>query len=99
MLTNAAMPGLVKIGRTRGPVEERVRRLNSTGVPQPFEVYCAARVRDSVAVERAMHARFAHCRENPGRDFFRVEPEGVWRALVGRGAVAGRTGGWPHWDG
>lgn len=99
VLTNAAMPGLVKMGRTRGPVEERVRQLNSaTGVLAPFEIYCVARVRDSVAVERAMHVRFAHCRVNSGREFFRMTPGMVRGALLGI-ARSTAAGGWPYWDG
>ena len=36
ILTNEAMPGYVKIGRTDGDLAGRVRQLNSTGVPLPF---------------------------------------------------------------
>ena len=38
VLTNSAMPGLVKIGMTtRDSVDTRMKELYSTGVPVPFE--------------------------------------------------------------
>jgi hypothetical protein len=76
ILTNAAMPDLVKIGRTDGPIEERVRQLNAVpGVPLPFEVFFAAEVEDSIGWERAMHEAFADRRVNPRREFFRLSPD------------------------
>ena len=47
ILTNAAMPGLVKIGMTaRAEIEARMNELYSTGVPLPFECSYAGRVPD-----------------------------------------------------
>jgi hypothetical protein len=47
VLTNEAMPGLVKIGRTTDGVEARISQLSvATGVPLPFECYYAAEVPD-----------------------------------------------------
>jgi hypothetical protein len=38
VLTNPAMPGLVKIGKTtQVEVEERMKQLYGTGVPVPFD--------------------------------------------------------------
>ncbi|NBO92714.1 MAG: GIY-YIG nuclease family protein, partial [Planctomycetia bacterium] len=43
VLTNEAMPGLIKIGLTSDSVESRLTSLSShTGVPLPFECYFAA---------------------------------------------------------
>ena len=59
MLTNPAMPGLVKIGKpVKGSVEGRLNELYSTGVPVPFECAYAARVADESEVERAFHKAF-----------------------------------------
>jgi len=45
VLTNPAMSGLVKIGKTsRNSVDGRLNELYSTGVPVPFECAFAARV-------------------------------------------------------
>ena len=54
VLTNEAMPGLVKIGRTSGDgVEGRLSALNChAGVPLPFECHFAAEVPEGMHVER-----------------------------------------------
>lgn len=45
LLTNPAMPGLVKIGMTeRDSMDARLRELYSTGVPVPFECQYACKV-------------------------------------------------------
>jgi hypothetical protein len=75
VLTNEAMPGLVKIGRTSGEsVERRVTELSrATGVPLPFRVAVARRVYDAAKVERALHIAFGKQRVNPSREFFSAE--------------------------
>ena len=56
VLTNPAMPGMVKIGKTaRESVEARLNELYSTGVPLPFECVYAARVVNETEVEQAFH--------------------------------------------
>ena len=76
VLTNAAMPGLVKIGMTeKDDVGERLNTLYSTGVPVPFDCEFACRVADARGVERALHKAFVHVRENPAREFFIIESE------------------------
>ena len=55
-LTNPAMPGLVKIGRTDGiGMESRLRQLDTTCVPLPFECFYAVEVEDAQKVEKALH--------------------------------------------
>ena len=83
VLTNEAMPGLVKIGRTSGDgAEGRLSALNChAGVPLPFECHFAAEVPDGVHVESVLHRLFASDRLNPKREFFRVEPERVVLAI------------------
>lgn len=75
VLENAAMPGIVKIGRTsRDSVEVRLNELYSTGVPVPFDCVYAARVSDVEKVEKAFHDAFGPYRVNPKREFFEIEP-------------------------
>lgn len=82
VLTNEAMPGLVKIGMTSDSVEDRITQLSSTtGVPLRFECYYAGEVADVVKVEKILHQLFAEDRVNPKREFFRLEPERVVLAL------------------
>jgi len=76
VLTNPAMPGLVKIGKTsRNTVEIRLQELYSTGVPVPFECAYAAMIKDESAVEKAFHQAFGPYRINAKREFFQIEPD------------------------
>jgi len=76
VLTNPAMPGIVKIGKTsRGSVDARLNELYSTGVPVPFECAFAGRVEDESKVEKAFHLAFGPYRLNPKREFFQIEAE------------------------
>jgi hypothetical protein len=86
VLTNEAMPGMVKIGLTDGSVEERITQLSAaSGVPLLFECYYAAEVDDMNRIERLLHQLFAEHRVNPKREFFKIEPEKVVLALsIGR---------------
>ena len=76
VLTNPAMPGLVKIGKTAlGDANDRILQLYTTGVPVPFKIEFACRVADELEVEKALHIAFGPQRINPKREFFRIEPE------------------------
>ena len=75
VLTNPAMPGIVKIGKTTRGMGARLNELYSTGVPLPFECAYAARVDDESKVERAFHQAFGPYRINSRREFFDIEPE------------------------
>lgn len=82
VLTNVAMPGLVKIGCTSGAIEDRIRDLSATtGVPLAFECHFAAKVEDMTIKERTLHQLFAEQRINPRREFFRIAPEKVVLAI------------------
>lgn len=82
VLTNPAMPGLVKIGKTtQREVEERMKQLFGTGVPVPFDCAFACQVKDAHEVERALHFAFGNARINPNREFFKIEPERVIAVL------------------
>ena len=78
VLTNPAMPGLVKIGKTnQKDIADRMRQLYTTGVPLPFECEYACQVDDCAKVETAFHLAFGNSRINSGREFFQIEPERV----------------------
>ena len=78
VLTNGAMPGLVKIGITsQSDLDIRLKQLYTTGVPVPFDCYYACRVKSCKQVETALHFAFSGFCVNPSREFFRMEPEKV----------------------
>jgi len=75
-LTNSAMPGIVKIGKTtQADISLRMGQLYSTGVPVPFECVYAVQVDDCTKVESALHVAFSPNRINPNREFFKIAPE------------------------
>lgn len=84
-LTNPEMPGLVKIGRveedTTDALKRRMQVLYSSGVPVPFELHYAVAVDDVKQTENLLHDAFSHSRENPRREFFRIDPERVVAAM------------------
>jgi hypothetical protein len=82
LLTNEAMPGLVKIGMTSDSVESRIAQLScGSGVPLAFECYFAAEVGNGPRLEKTLHQLFSEHRVNPKREFFRIDPEKVVLAI------------------
>lgn len=76
VLTNPAMPGLVKIGMTnRDSVDARLKELFNTSVPVPFECEYACKVESSERVEKALHLAFHPYRIHAQREFFKINPE------------------------
>jgi T5orf172 domain. len=76
VLTNPAMPGLVKIGMTnRESVDARLKELFNTSVPVPFECEYACKVEHSEKVEKALHLAFHPYRIHAQREFFKINPE------------------------
>lgn len=75
------MPEYIKIGFTNGKVEDRIRQLDRTGVPLPFEVYYAAKVEDAEKEEKWIHSIFADRRARDNREFFKMNPEYATLAL------------------
>lgn len=80
ILTNEAMPGYVKIGRTTN-LEQRIRSLDTTSVPLPFECAYACTVKDGTFVEKQLHDAFLDHRVRSSREFFELSPERVVSAL------------------
>ena len=76
VLSNPAMPNIVKIGKTtQSDVEHRMSQLYSTGVPLPFKCEYAVEVADCSKAEQALHIAFDPYRTNPKREFFDIAPE------------------------
>jgi hypothetical protein len=80
VLINEAMPGYAKIGRTDN-LEQRIRSLDNTSVPLPFECFYAARVNDAAFVEKQLHDAFADFRVRKNREYFEISPDRVVSAL------------------
>ena len=80
VLSNRAMPGMVKIGMTaRKELDTRLKELYTTGVPIPFDVEYACEVKscDCLKIEKALHKAFEPNRINVNREFFQIKKEQV----------------------
>jgi len=82
VLTNASMPGIVKIGRTERDPFARAAELHTTGLPTPFEVIACVLVQNAAALERDLHALFSAQRVSGNREFFQVAVSAVAENLV-----------------
>ena len=76
ILSNPAMPGLVKLGKTTN-LPARLKSLYSTGVTVPFHCVFAKKVDNYHQVEQKLHAGLRSHRENENREFFRISEEEV----------------------
>ena len=79
-LSNPAMPGYIKIGKTDN-LKERLRNLDRTSTPLPFQCEYAAEVNDADKVEKILHDIFVDKRVRSNREFFEVDPQQIIRAL------------------
>ena len=74
ILSNPAMEGYIKIGMTSGDspsdVQKRMRELDGTGVPRPFDCEYAGVVENPKEVEQALHVAFGDFRVRASRKFF-----------------------------
>nr|WP_188902765.1 GIY-YIG nuclease family protein [Deinococcus aerophilus] len=73
VLSNASMPGLLKIGRTRQDPFSRAQSLRTTGVPTPFRVEFCLWSPDPAGLEMHLHQTFASRRIERSREFFQMK--------------------------
>jgi hypothetical protein len=73
ILSNKCFPGLLKIGKTKRSVSERVSELNTTGLPSKFEVELIIYSVNYSQLERSIHYNLAGYRSNARREFFKID--------------------------
>jgi hypothetical protein len=92
VLSNRAMPGIVKVGKTTRLAEDRAKELYRTSVALPFDVEFRAATSHLKATEERAHAILDPFRVTPKREFFRTSPsnaiEAVQEALLGAAGIA-----------
>ena len=74
ILTNQSMPNTIKIGVTEN-LERRIKELDNTSTPMPFECYYAVEVKDASIIEKKIHEGFDDKRIRQNREFFSVSAE------------------------
>ena len=85
ILTNDAMPDLIKIGMTTASLRRRIRNLSrASGVPLPFRCYYACEVKNARDTENRLHMGL-HVHQ-VAKEFFRISPEPVKILLEGYGS-------------
>jgi hypothetical protein len=72
ILSNPSMPGLVKIGYSTKDPELRLRELDGTGIPTPFEIIFWALVDEPYALEQSLHDHLDNHRVSQQREFFKL---------------------------
>jgi hypothetical protein len=74
VLSNKAMPNLVKIGCSQKNPHLRKAELESTGVPAPFDLEYFAVVYDFQKSEKKLHRELNEFRYSGNREFFYMSP-------------------------
>jgi|TARA_B100001964_G_C13935445_1_gene466486 hypothetical protein len=76
ILINESMPDLIKVGIT-DDLERRMKELDKTGIPLPFECFYAVEIDESLApkIEKKIHEGFDDKRVRQNREFFSATPE------------------------
>jgi hypothetical protein len=86
VLSNAAMPGIYKIGMTTATPEIRAREVSQgTGVPLPYTVELAYFSESPRQDEACIHEYLDTCRLNSNREFFKCDIEEIIDACEGQG--------------
>ena len=76
ILSNPTQPGLLKIGYTKKPPEERAKQISSaTGVALPYIVEWAYQCFNGEMVEREVHHKLKAQRVNSSKEFFQISLE------------------------
>lgn len=81
VLTNPAMPGYVKIGKTQN-LQNRLKSLDKTNLPLPFKCVYAIEVQNYSGIEKLAHDAFSHARSRSTREFFEIDEQQVIAALM-----------------
>ena len=74
ILTNQSMPDTIKVGITEN-LDRRIRELDNTSTPLPFECYYAVEVENASAIEKKIHEGLDDKRVRQNREFFNATPE------------------------
>ena len=80
IITNMAMPDLVKVGFTMKDPQLRAEELNNTGSPHPFVVQYDVLVNNPQQIEQKVHKELKDFSE--GKEWFRCSVERAIEAII-----------------
>jgi len=89
ILTNQSMPDTIKIGITDN-LARRIKELDNTSTPLPFECYYAVEVENASAIEKKIHQGLDDKRVRHNREFFNIDPEQAKSLLQIAEAMGGK---------
>ena len=81
IISNKAMPGLVKIGATKN-IKARLKTLSGTSVPVPFGLESFQENDNERNLEQKVHRVLTKYRERENREFFNCSPDLAKGALI-----------------
>lgn len=81
VVASAARPELVKVGKTRSPMHERLRALNNEAVLDPYDVAGTLAVHDRHWVELRAHQVLKQAGVHQGKEFFNAPAEDVLKLI------------------
>ncbi len=81
VVSSPAHPGLVKVGKTRQSLEQRLKGLNNESVLEPFVVDASLRVADRHWVELQAHALLTQAGLHAQKEYFRVSADKALAAV------------------
>jgi len=87
VLSNSAMPGLIKIGFTTRTIRERIEELSHTGVPAKFEMEVEISTLDPERLEKSLHIAFKQYHYQ--KEFFKCDLEGATKIIKNHLASSG----------
>jgi len=75
ILSNESMTGIFKVGLTTNSVSQRIKELNSTGVPTTFKAEKIFEVKEQYLrlVEQSIHRELKNNDLHHGKEFFRIQ--------------------------
>ena len=85
ILVNPSLKGMVKIGKTKRPVNLRSKELYNTAIPTQFEEYASLETDKYAEVEELVHrilTKLTRKRVNERREFYKIRPDEALEILT-----------------
>lgn len=82
VLSNKALPGLVKIGFSLKSGAARRSQLSNTSIPHPFDLIFEILMPSAFLAEQEIHRQLSRFRETDDREFFRLDKDSAVMAVI-----------------
>ncbi len=99
ILTNSSLKGMVKIGKTRRPVNTRSKELYNTAIPTEFVEFASLKTSKYAQVEELVHrilTKLTRKRVSEKREFYKIKPQEALEILTDVSGVLDPSDRWFH---